>query len=247
MAVLKPYQVAAAALLGGFPPSEVPTAVAVAKGESSYNTTSRNSCCSGLWQIHRTAHADKIRAAGGESALTDPVVNASIAYQIWREAGGWCTRGRPPNCNPWQAYGMSNAGMSWQAKMAEGARAYAEVQQRQARGESLQSMVGSAAAAADPAGLPNLPGPGDLLDAAGAIAGAAKAMIEFGNRVGAWITDPYNWVRVAEVIGGGLLVVVGLRIAFGAQIQQVTRGVVGTVAPVGKVAGRAAKVAKGMA
>ena len=81
-----PRVVAAAALLGGFPPSQVPTAVAVARGESSYNTAASNSCCTGLWQVHRTAHADKIARHGGLAKLTDPVVNATIAHEIWAAA-----------------------------------------------------------------------------------------------------------------------------------------------------------------
>lgn len=248
MATLKPYQVAAAALLGGFPPGEVPTAVAVAKGESSYNTTDSNSCCTGLWQVHRTAHADKIAAHGGLSKLTDPVVNATIAREIW--AGNWCG-GRAPNghCAKYEAYGLSNAGMSWQAKLAEGARAYAEVQQRQGRGETLQSMVGSGVQNADFLGIPT---PGDTLggivDAAGAIASTGQAMIDFGNKLGRWIADPQSWIRVAEVIGGGVLVGIGLRIAFNKQYMAIGKQIVGMVVPAGKaakIAGTVSSAAKG--
>lgn len=240
MARLQPYQVAAAALLGGFPPGEVPTAVAVAKGESGYSTTSRNACCSGLWQIHRTAHADKIAAAGGVDKLTDPVVNARLAYQVW--AGDWCGS-RAPNgrCAKYEAYGLGNAGMSWQAKVAEGARAYAEVQRRQQAGESLQSMVGSAGASVVDAALPGTGTAGAVLDAGSAIAAAARSMIDFGNRLGRWISSPDNWIRVAEVIGGGLLVAVGLRIAFHAQYMAAARKVVSAVTP-GKGAARAGAV-----
>jgi hypothetical protein len=235
MATLKPYQVAAAALLGGFPPGEVPTAVAVAKGESSYSTTARNSCCSGLWQIHRTAHADKIRSAGGETRLTDPVVNATLAKQIWAAAGGWCTSGRIGQCNPWQAYGVG----AWKAKLTEGAKAYAEVQRRQAAGETLQSMVGGSPAAVPAA----LPGPiGDVADAGQAIAASGRAVVEFGNRFGRWVSDPDSWVQVAKVIGGGLLIALGLRIAFNTQIMAATKQAISWVVPGGKAAKIAAKV-----
>lgn len=264
MAKLKPYQVAAAALLGGFPPSEVPTAVAVARGESSYNTTASNFCCSGLWQIHRTAHADKIAAVGGVDKLKDPVVNARLAYQIWKAAGGWCTSGRVGQCNPWQAYGVSNATGSWKAKLAEGAQAYAEVQRRQQAGESLQSMAASSAsfvnadwdpkclvpgyAVAHPdecdLGADDLPIIGDMVDAGSAIAGFAKAVVEFGNKIGSWVSDPQNWIRVAEVIGGGLLVALGLRIAFHKQVMGAARQIASVVVPGGKVAGKAGKVLK---
>jgi hypothetical protein len=239
VATLKPHQVAAAALLGGFPPSQVPTAVAVAKGESSYRTTARNSCCSGLWQIHRTAHADKIAAAGGVEKLTDPVVNARLAHQIWAAAGGWCTTGRIGQCNPWQAYGVG----AWKSKVAEGTRAYAEVQQRQARGESLAAMVGTSAdAGAINAGFPN---PfGEALDTAQAIAASGRSLVEFGNRIGRWTSDPDSWVRVAKVVGGGMLIVVGLRIAFNTQVMSVVRKAASVVGPGGKVA-KVASAAKG--
>lgn len=249
MATLKAYQVAAAALAGGFPPNEVPRAVAVAKGESSFNTKASNSCCQGLWQINRKAHASAIAAAGGVDKLDDPVVNAKLAYGIWKAAGGWCTSGRVGQCNPWQAYGVSNLTGSWSSKLAEGARAYAEVQKRQQSGESLQSMTASTVGFP----LPNfdanpfdnfggdVPGLGDLADAAGAIAGFAQAVVDFGNRVGAWIADPQSWVRVAEVVGGGLLVALGLRIAFNKQVTDLGRTVVKYVKPGGK----AAQLAKG--
>jgi len=244
VATLNAVQVAAAALMGGFPPGEVPRAVAVAKGESSFNTESRNSCCSGLWQIHRTAHADKIKAAGGEGKLTDPVVNARLAYQIWKSAGGWCTHGSPPNCNPWQAYGVSNLTGSWKSKLAEGAKAMAEVQTMTSNGQTLAQIVNEGLdrkIGADVPGPGDVPGLGELMDTAGAIAGFAKALVDFGNRLGRWIADPQSWIRVAEVVGGGLLVALGLRIAFNRQVMDVGRTVIKYVKPGGKLG----QVAKG--
>lgn len=244
MATLKAYQVAAAALLGGFPPNEVPRAVAVAKGESSFNTKSSNSCCQGLWQIHRTAHADKIAKFGGVDKLNDPVVNAKIAYQIFKDAGGWCTHGSPPNCNPWQAYGVSNLTGSWKAKLSEGAKAMAEVQTMTSSGKTLAEIVNEGldrSLGFDLPDVPDVPGLGELMDTAGAIAGFAKAIVEFANKVGGWVSDPHNWIRVAEVVGGGLMVMLGLRVAFNTQVNAVGKQVVQWVVPGGK----AAKLAKG--
>jgi len=173
------------------------------------------------------------------------VVNATIAHEIW--AGDWCG-GRAPNghCRKYEAYGLSNAGMSWSAKLAEGARAYAEVQQRQARGQTLASMVGASALNADfPLPLPDV---GDIADAAQAIAGTGQALIDFGNKLGRWIGDSQNWVRVAEVIGGGVLIAVGLRVAFNTQYMTVARQAAGWVMPGGKatrLVARAKTAAKG--
>jgi hypothetical protein len=251
MATLNAVQVAAAALMGGFPPNEVPRAVAVAKGESSFNTKSSNSCCQGIWQIHRTAHADKIAKYGGVDKLDDPVVNAKIAYQIWKDAGGWCTHGSPPNCNPWQAYGVSNLTGSWSSKLQQGAKAYAEVQTRTSNGQTLAQIVNEGLDRNFGADLPDLPSPGDipgiggLIDAGSAIAGFAKSVVDLINRIGSWISDPKSWIRVAEVVGGSLLVALGLRIAFNQQVNAIGGKIIKTVVPVGSVTKLATKAAKG--
>lgn len=110
MPTLNPVAVAAAAAIGGFPDNELVDAVAVAHAESSWNTDSFNSCCFGLWQIHKTAHSDLWNQHLKGDGWKDPIRNAMVAHTIWQRAGGeWCARGSPPNgCNPWQAYGNSN-------------------------------------------------------------------------------------------------------------------------------------------
>lgn len=239
MTTLKPYQVAAAALLGGFSPNEVPTAVAVARGESSFQTDKCTSQYCGLWQIGTQVNASHLHGD-----WRDPVVNAKAAKELVADRG-WCG-GRAGNghCQNFEAYGLSNAGMSWQAKLAEGAKAYAEVQKRQQAGETLQSMVGTSGAenTAFPNPLAPLEG---ALDAAGAIAGFAKAIVDFGNRLGGWIADPQSWIRVAEVVGGTLLFGLGLRIAFNRQVMDVGGQIVRTVVPGGKVTKLATSGLKG--
>lgn len=55
-------------------------------------------------------------------------------------------------------------------------------------------------------------------------------------RAGTWATDRNNWFRVAKVIGGGALIVVGL-----AQlVVKPVAAVAGAVAPVGKIAKKVA-------
>lgn len=237
MATLKAYQVAAAALLGGFSPNEVPTAVAVARGESSFQTDKCTSQYCGLWQIGTQVNKDHLHGD-----WKDPVVNARAAKELV-SSRGWCG-GKASNghCLNFEAYGLSNAGMSWSAKLKEGAQAYAEVQKRQQAGETLQSMVGTSATNAgfDPKDLlpdfGNLPNPGgEIADAAGAIVGLAQTIIDFGNRLGSWVSDPQSWIRVAEVIGGGLLVALGLRIAFNKQFMAVVKPVISAFVPGGKV------------
>lgn len=248
MAKLSAVQVAAAAQLGGFPAQAIPTAVAVAYGESNFNTTSSNACCTGLWQVHRTAHADKIAKAGGLSKLTDPVVNASIARQIW--AGDWCGS-RAPNghCAKYEAYGLNNAGKTWAQKLQLGAQAYQQLQAETSKGKTPQQILGTTGSFADGLGLTGgLPGQvagaaggvGGVVDAAGAIAGTGRAVVDVANRIGRWVGDPQSWFRVMEVLGGALLVAIGLRITFNNQVNAAASKVIGAVVPGGKAGAMAA-------
>lgn len=243
MAVLTPMQVAAAGYLGGFRGNDLAVAVAVARGESSFNTKSANSCCTGLWQIHRTAHADKIKRRGGVGKLLDPVVNAQLAHEIWSAAGGWCTSGSPPNCNPWQAYGVSNATGSWTAKLDQGKRA---VENLDKKVHSLQlrsrlSVTGqlrflsyeeACRQILKEAGIETSEGGGtDPLDAAGGAVGDALQFFTFPRIEGLAkaLASGHTWLRVAEVLLGGLLVVVAL-------VQLTGASKVAGVLPAGRIA-----------
>lgn len=238
MAKLTALQVAAAAMAGGFPAQAIPTAVAVAYGESNFNTTSSNDCCTGLWQVNRNAHSDKIQAEGGVVNLTNPVVNARIANKIY--AGDWCG-GRAPNghCQKYEAYGLNNAGKTWAQKLQIGAEAYAKLQAEIAAGKSAKDLIPGSPII----DLPSIPGASGLADTAGAISAAGKALVELMNRIGRWVGDPQSWIRVAEVIGGGVLVGIGLRITFNTQYMDMTKAVVKAVVPGGKAG--AVKAAKG--
>ena len=227
MATLTAEQVAAAAMLGGFPAQAIPTAVAVAYGESTFSTTEANSCCTGLWQIHRTAHADKIKAVGGVEKLTDPVINAKLANQIY--AGDWCG-GRAPNghCQKYEAYGLDNAGKSWAEKQRIGVEAYQKLQADVAAGKTPASILGTSGGGGG-LGLPSVPGLGAVTDTAGALMSGTKAIVDTINKVGAWVADPQSWVRVAEVVGGLVLVIIGLRITFSSQIDAASQKIIGAV------------------
>lgn len=215
MPKLTPMQTAAAAYLGGFRGDEIATAVAVARGESNFNTGSRNACCSGLWQIHRTAHADKIKRHGGEGKLLDPAVNAQIAHEIYTAAGGW---------GPWSAYRSDNAGASWASKVAQGKRAVDNLNKKV---HSLQlrsrlSITGqlrflsyeeACRQILKEAGIDTNAGGGtDPLDVAGDVAGGVLQFFTFPKLEGLAqaLTDPHTWLRIAQVVMGGLLVIVAV-------------------------------------
>lgn len=228
MATLSAVAVAALAYSAGWKSaSETTTAVAVARQESSFGTTKANSCCVGLWQINLKQHNVT------KADMQDPVKNAMKAYQVYKSAGGWCVRGSPPKCNPWQGYGARD----WQAALNVGAKATTELTLRMSQGESAADIYGKSLASGVLDGFtsgPDIPNP---LDSANAIAGTGKALVEFLNRMGAWMGDPGNWQRVLKVTGGVVVIIVG-----GAIVAKdpVVSGAM-KVLPVGK----AAKIVKG--
>jgi lysozyme-like protein len=84
MAILSALQVAAAAKLGGFTDSQLVTAVAVARAESSFNTDAVSGAGDhGLWQINRRSHPQLF---SGET-WKDPVRNAQMAIDVFRRQG----------------------------------------------------------------------------------------------------------------------------------------------------------------
>lgn len=214
MAALSAEQVAAAAYLGGFRGvNDLVNATAVAFAESSWNPAAANPCCKGLWQINLSAHP------GMSKNVLDPVQNAKYAYQIFRAAGGWCTSGKPPSgCNPWQGYGNSN----YQSKKAESAKAVADLIGRIAisgpsaaksiLGNSWNEQINSGAS-----------------DAAKAVLGPAEVLISAFNRMGKWITNPDNLMRIFKVVMGGVIIIVGGAALMDRQIVNVAGGVVSKV------------------
>ena len=217
MTALSAEAVAAAAYAGGFRGNDIIDAVAVAYAESSWDPNNKNSCCHGLWQINIGAHP------GMSANVYDPIQNAKYAYTIFRAAGNkWCATGKPPNgCNPWQGYGNSNY-KSARPKAIEG---YMSAMTKINNGQTPQSIVGSNTPSI-PGGLPS---PGE---AASSLAGITPFVTTI-NRIGHWITDPDNLMRIFKVLTGGVVIIVGAAIMMDKQIMSVVP------------AGRIAKAAKG--
>lgn len=228
MAQVSPECAIAYAMIGGWRSSnDIITAVAVAMQESGLNTDAANSCCVGLWQINLKAHnttADKMK---------NPVANAQMAFNIWKQAGGWCTSGNAAShsCNPWQAYGANQPGRSWQKALTDSRNAYASLI---AKGIGNDILAGKGSS--DPTKILadkgvncigmdvlggsdiNLPNP---LDAVGTIA-------SMFNRMGSWITNPDNLMRIAKVGLGFAIILVAGAALMDKEIASIT--------PVGKIA-----------
>lgn len=59
---------------------------------------------------------------------------------------------------------------------------------------------------------------------------STKEALKLGEKAGAWIADSHNWVRVAQVIIGGAMVVGAFVIIARPAVDSVAGGVVGTIA-----------------
>lgn len=235
MTVLSANQVAAAAYLGGFRGEEIVQAVAVAYGESSWDTTAKNSCCHGLWQINIQAHPTM------KANVYDPVQNAKYAYSIYKAAGGWCTSGSPSRhtCNPWQAYG--NANYKAALPKAQAAKAYLD-QQIAAAGGSTQAGIMGGGVEDIIRKILQVSSPISAFTGSVNPLSNIAALIEAINRAGAWITNPENLLRVFKVIMGGVVITVGTAMLLDKQLSRVAE-----VIPAGKIAkaATATKAVKG--
>jgi len=246
MPTLTPLQVAAAAYLGGFRGQNLIEAVAVARGESSYNTELFNgSCCYGLFQVHRKFHEKKVKAAGGSwEAWKNPVVNAKVAYQIYSSEGGWCRGKNPPNCNPYQAYGVSNSGMTWAQKLAEGKKASQQLDHAWSK-DRLKNVATLKTKADTALGILTGSAAGSLLDGfianneaildatADAVDDVVPDAFASVNALADALQDKDTWIRAAEVLLGTVIVVVALSKLLSA--TSVGKTVVNAT-PMGKVA-----------
>lgn len=207
MPQVSPECVAGYAAAAGFSGNDLITAVAVARQESSFRTDAANSCCVGLWQINLKAHG----VTAAEMKL--PMRNAQVAYKVWKDAGGWCTHGSvaKDNCQPWQAYGQRD----WATALKTGQTAVASIIAKgvlsditsgksstdiettlKAKGLTCTGLAVLGESSAGGTGVPNP-------------LASAEAMINAFNRMGAWITNPDNLLRVVKVVLGGFVILVG--------------------------------------
>ena len=79
--------------------AEIARAVALAESSGKKDAVSWTGCCVGLWQINAEVHNGKYGLPSdvgkAKDALKDPILNGKVAYQLWRDSGGW---------GPWDGY-----------------------------------------------------------------------------------------------------------------------------------------------
>ncbi|MCU0529771.1 MAG: transglycosylase SLT domain-containing protein [Cyanobium sp. Prado107] len=98
-----PQADALAAIRQVWPEEHETTAIQVAYKESGLSPTARgcNGDCFGLFQIHYSANQRLIASMGIDKPedLFDPVVNSTVAYRLFRQAG-WKPWGIEPQDSP---------------------------------------------------------------------------------------------------------------------------------------------------
>lgn len=226
MPILTPPQISAYAKAAGFTtPNENFQAVIVALAESGGNTgiVNKSSGNVGLWQIGPKGTRNDAGVGMTAAQLKDPATNARAARTIYIRAGkSWA--------KDWAVWNNGAAGKE-AAKLL---------------GPGWQSVIDAAAGGVgDAAGLAGQ-GTGNILNATGAAVASTVGEMQKGvlgqlGTVLSWLTTPAKWLRVAYVVGGGVLVVAGMQ----QLAKPVTAPVVGAVKTVvAPAATLAKKVAK---
>lgn len=203
MAILDPLTVGRYAYGAGFRGETLAQMIAIAFGESTFNTNAVNSSsgATGLWQILPSAHPE---FAGQD--LKDPAVNARAAYSVFRSApnAGQITK------NKWSAY--------------QGVKYWSAIAGAQAAGVAATAAGGLSSAAGavkDTAG--------DVADVATAPLQAGVQAAQTASSAYNTITNPHNWLRIAYGVAGiALIYAAVISVSKGAIMNsEVTKLVVG--------------------
>lgn len=204
MAILTANQIAGLVKAAGWSGETGVIAVAVALQESSGNTSIRNACCTGLFQIHKV-HAGINGTSKNEAEfrnqLENPVTNVTIAKTIY-DKEGW---------DPWEAYTsgayrkhMTAARAGWSKPTVEGIDVVHKDLTDPSNALELAQVT--------------------LPDPLARVAGAIETVIEVINRTGAWIADRDNWIRIAQVVAGLGLGYVGFQVVVQPYVQPYITG-----------------------
>lgn len=218
---LSAAQIAWYAQQAGFSGPDLATAVAVALSESGgrINATHTNSGGStdyGLWQINDKAHPDLITA---DAQWWVAGFNAQMAFKVYQKAGN--------SFSPWSVF-KSGAYLAHlpAAKIAAG---------------NPQS---SGLVQAGPDTVTTNNPISDLLSPLVGLANAAKTIAGSVFKATAWSANPHNWVRVAFIGIGGVLVVSSLAVIAKPYVMGAAAPIVGAAADIAPGGGAIKKVAK---
>jgi hypothetical protein len=170
---------------------------AIAMAESSGSTTVVNSIgCVGLWQINQPVWV-KSHPTWTKAWLQDPAHNAAAAKVIYDSQG----------LNAWEAYTNGAYSKYYNGSTPLTAQQAGLVSTLTG---GTQDLVGQAVNS----GIPGADIASEAESAVTAVWGAGK-----------WISTPYNWLRIAFVLGGGIITVVAINMAIeGTLLGKLTSG-----------------------
>jgi len=158
---------------------------AIAMAESSGSTTVVNSIgCVGLWQINQPVWV-KSHPSWTKSWLQDPAHNAVAAKVIYDSQG----------LGAWEAY--TNGAYS---KYYNGST---PLNAQQAG--LVDTITGGTSNLIGQAANSGIPGAG--------VAAEAESAVKAVWSAGKWLSTPYNWLRIAFVVGGGIITIVAVNMA----------------------------------
>jgi hypothetical protein len=152
----------------------------------------------GPWQI-RSLNAERGKGTTrDELANLDLNTNARHAFQVYSDAGNRFT--------PWSTY-TSGAWLLYNIRAGKSA-GIAERNPDAAGG-----------------GGPGVGGGPDVINESNPItdaAGAAKNAVKLMAEAAAWIADPHNWMRIAQVTVGAAVVIAGLAVIAGKPVKELS-------------------------
>jgi len=227
VAKLSQAQIEMYARSAGLSPDRAKIAAAIAMAESSGITTRRNPIppdnSYGLWQINMLGDQGPARrkalGISSNEALYDPAVNARAMAMI--SSGG-------KNFQPWAAYtGPDAKGSDGPWKDFYDGTPPADTGDTVDQADLLPDL--------------SVPGLDGLVDAFKGINASAELAVGLAE----WVSNAHNWVRVAQVTAGGLLVGVGLSVAVRQQLMPIISPIANTVTDVVPGGGAAKKAMAG--
>lgn len=210
MARLSQAQIEMYARSAGLSADRAKVAAAIAMAESGGNPRSHNPVppdnSYGLWQINMLGSMGPTRrkqlGISSNEELYDPAVNARAMAQISSGGSNW---------QPWATYTGPDG------KGADGPwRQYYDGAAPPVEGGIEQADL-----------LPDFAVPG--LDALTDAFRGINASAELAVGLAEWVSNAHNWVRVAQVLAGGLLVGVGISVAVRQQLMPVISPIANTV------------------
>lgn len=223
MPTLTYQQIVQVARAGGLP-GDPEVWAAIAMGESSGRTDIINSIgCVGLWQINQPVWV-KDHPSWTVAYLQNPINNARAAHVVYNAQG----------FSAWQAYtGPSGSGSDGPWRQYYQTMSSNSVQPASWWNDFWHGFkkgwnTGPGPKLGDPNGAD---APPDITGGLGDVATGVGTIAEGVTKTATWLGNAKNWERIAYVVGGGVLVLLGLTI--------VARPLI-TGTPVG----RAANVAK---